>query len=159
MSVRLSWSLEADDFEFSEAWIARLEQLLECAAEHEQITDGEVSLSFVDDEMIRELNEEYRGINRATDVLSFAMHEQKEQEEPEIWYEDEVPNLLGDIVISLTTAQRQATEYGHSLERELGFLFVHGFLHLLGYDHENDEAEQTMFELQEKILLKAGLSR
>jgi probable rRNA maturation factor len=71
----------------------------------------------------------------------------------------EYADLLGDIVISVPKAIAQSEEYGHSLERELGFLFVHGFLHLIGYDHQDEATEREMFELQERILLKAGLTR
>lgn len=160
MSVRLSWSQEIEDFEMQDTWIAKLEELLRYAAEHEGIEDGEVSLTFVDDETIQGINYEYRGIDQPTDVLSFAMHEKAEGgEEVDIWYEDEAPDLLGDIIISVPTAQKQRSEYDHSLEREIGFLFVHGFLHLLGYDHANEKAEQEMFDLQEKILQKVGLVR
>ncbi|MNL65169.1 Endoribonuclease YbeY [compost metagenome] len=111
------------------------------------------------------MNLEYRGIDRPTDVLSFAMNETGE-DEPEIIYaleEDEegedVPYVLGDIIISVTRAQEQALEYGHSLERELGFLFVHGFLHLLGYDHQDAVSEAEMMSKQEKVLAQVGLTR
>ncbi|MDQ0205542.1 rRNA maturation RNase YbeY [Alkalicoccobacillus murimartini] len=117
--------------------------------------DYEVSISFVDDEEIRLLNNEHRGIDRGTDVLSFALNE---GEEP-LQEIEGMPNLLGDIVISIPRIQQQADEFGHSFERELGFLTVHGFLHLLGYDHLNEQDEKIMFGRQEEILTSYGLVR
>ncbi len=111
-------------------------------------SDCEVSITFTDNESIRELNREYRDIDRATDVLSFPM-------------DDEGDNVvLGDIVISLERAKEQAEEYGHSLEREISFLCVHSTLHLLGYDHEtSEEDEKEMFMKQEEILKIMGQNR
>ncbi|AGA58478.1 Probable rRNA maturation factor, Endoribonuclease YbeY [Thermobacillus xylanilyticus] len=163
MGLTLEWSNEQETIELQDGWIARLEQLLRLAGEAEGIEDGEVALTFVDDARIHELNREYRGIDRPTDVLSFAM---QEGDEPDIifdeWEEgesDPVSGMLGDIVISLERAKAQSEEYGHSLEREIGFLFVHGFLHLLGYDHQTAEEEAVMFAKQEAILQQAGLTR
>lgn len=100
----------------------------------------EISLLITDDETIRQYNKEYRNKDRATDVLSFPM-------------EDEI--ILGDIAISFDTAKRQAEEAGINADRETAFLFIHGLLHLLGYDHETSyEDEEEMFALQEKILKK-----
>lgn len=117
---------------------------------------AEVSVVFVDDEYIRELNSQYRGKDTATDVLSFALDE---GDEPEVLAgPDEC--LLGDIVISLETAVRQAEDFSHSLEREIAYLTVHGMLHLVGYDHENDEAEKArMREREEYILGQLGIVR
>lgn len=137
--------------------LKRLSALLETASEIEQITDAEVSVTFVDDLEIQELNKNYRGKDQATDVLSFPMYE---AEETQIIVDDEEEDLmLGDIIISVPSAREQALEYGHSFERELGFLMVHGFLHLLGYDHESEEMEKEMFTKQEDILNKYGLVR
>jgi len=163
MGLVLEWSNEQETIELQDGWIARLEQLLRLAGEAEGIEDGEGAPPFVDDARIHELNREYRGIDRPTDVLSFAM---QEGDEPDIifdeWEEgesDPVSGMLGDIVISLERAKAQSEEYGHSLEREIGFLFVHGFLHLLGYDHQTAEEEAVMFAKQEAILQQAGLTR
>lgn len=117
--------------------------------------DAEVSVVFADDEYIQELNRQYRGIDKATDVLSFALDE---GEEPEV-VDGPEETLLGDIVISIETACRQAAEYGHSLERELAFLAVHGMLHLVGYDHEEDEDRAEMRRQEEHILSLLGISR
>lgn len=118
--------------------------------------DFEVSVSFVDDKQIHELNKEHRNIDRPTDVLSFPLGENGVYD---INHETGA-YLLGDIVISLETAFRQAEIYGHSLEREVGFLTVHSMLHLLGYDHEESSLqERIMREKEEAILCSLGISR
>ncbi|MEW6661584.1 MAG: rRNA maturation RNase YbeY [Bacillota bacterium] len=119
--------------------------------------EAEVSLVLVDDQEIQRLNLEYRGVDAPTDVLSFAMQETGE-EEPEI-LGVEPGLLLGDVIISLETAARQAEEYGHSLEREIGFLAVHGILHLLGYDHQDPEETKVMRQAEETVLADLGLHR
>ncbi|NLF45327.1 MAG: rRNA maturation RNase YbeY [Syntrophomonadaceae bacterium] len=117
----------------------------------------EVSILIVDNSYIQELNLIYRNQNKPTDVLSFSMNETLENE-PEYESGSEV-NLLGDIVISLEQALAQSREYGHSLERELGFLVVHGMLHLLGYDHESEDERKLMRSLEEKVMQEARLER
>lgn len=124
--------------------------------------DYEVSISFVNDEEIRSLNKEYRGIDKATDVLSFPMlefteEEQEEEEEGAEYIDEEL--ALGDIVISMEKTTEQAKEYGHSFERELAFLLVHGMLHLLGYDHEVEATEGEMFDRQEEILKELNFTK
>ena len=117
--------------------------------------DTEVSVTFTDNEGIRLLNSEFRGIDRETDVLSFPLTDFEGGEEPPV---DEPEVGLGDIVISLEKAAAQAEEYGHSFDRELAFLTVHSMLHLLGYDHENGgEEEAEMRRRQREILEKMGL--
>ncbi|MBO5040976.1 MAG: rRNA maturation RNase YbeY [Clostridia bacterium] len=114
----------------------------------------EVSVTYTDNEGIRELNAAHRNIDRATDVLSFPLFEKEELSEASDG------DALGDIVISLEKAREQANEYGHSFEREVAFLTVHSMLHLLGYDHEISEAdEKEMFFRQEEILKTMGLLR
>lgn len=118
--------------------------------------DFEVSVTFVDDKRIHELNLEHRGMDRPTDVLSFPLGEDGVYD---INHETGAC-LLGDIVISMETAQKQAQVYGHSLEREVGFLTVHSMLHLLGYDHEESSLqERIMREKEEAILGNLGISR
>ncbi|WP_243014933.1 rRNA maturation RNase YbeY [Brevibacillus borstelensis] len=140
---------------------ALIVRCLQEAAEREEVS-GEVVVTLVNNERIHELNREYRNVDRPTDVLSFAMNEAGEGEmdifidEEEL---DQFPNMLGDIIISLPKAEEQARDYGHSLERELGFLAVHGFLHLLGYDHQTEQEEKEMFSCQEEVLQKIGLTR
>ncbi len=122
----------------------------------------EVSVMLTDNENIRELNREHRGIDRATDVLSFPLTEFDEDRRAIEDTVDESENgevMLGDIVISLERAAEQAEEYDHSLLREVGFLTVHSMLHLYGYDHMDEDEEREMFSLQEKILEEMGLKR
>lgn len=165
MSLQLDWSNEQDKIEIPEQWITRLEELLRLAGEAEGMTSGEVTLTFTDDEQIHQLNREYRNIDRPTDVLSFAMLDDGTEELDiifEVESEDEIDpisGMLGDIIISVETAVAQSEEYGHSLEREIGFLFVHGFLHLIGYDHADEAGEAEMTSKQEAVLQQAGLSR
>lgn len=114
----------------------------------------EVGLTLTDDDYIQKLNYEYRGKDTPTDVLSFAMNDTlKDNDAPQILNDpQDLEILLGDIVISLETAARQADEYGHSLLRELAFLVTHGILHLLGYDHA-EEADRNEMQQEEKHLL------
>lgn len=138
--------------------IELVEQLLQHAATHLNIEDGsEVSITFVTNEAIHEINREYRDKDQPTDVISFALEELGEGEVEIIG--EGLPRILGDIIISTDRTKEQAEEYGHSFERELGFLAVHGFLHLLGYDHMTNEDEQVMFGKQDEILSSFGLGR
>lgn len=115
---------------------------------------AEVSVTFTDNEKIHALNREYRKVDRPTDVLSFPLFDGEEYDT------DGDAVLLGDIVLSLEQAQKQAEEYGHSFEREVAFLTVHSMLHLLGYDHETSpEDERDMFARQDEILISAGITR
>lgn len=116
---------------------------------------GYVSVSFVDDEEIHRLNLDYRGVDRPTDVLSFAFLEGESS--PAV--DDGPERILGDVVISVPTAICQAQEYRHSVSREIGFLLVHGLLHLVGYDHQDESAEREMFGLQDEVLHDLNLSR
>ena len=118
---------------------------------------AEVSVTFLDDAGIRELNKQFRLIDRPTDVLSFPLFDYEgESDEPPV---DELVGMLGDVVISLETAKRQAEEYGHSLDEEVAFLTVHSMLHLLGYDHETSkEDEKDMFRRQDEIMKRMGFS-
>jgi len=178
MTLSLEWldEREGGGGEREEKWIDLLERLLVIAGRKEEVERGIVTLTLTDDEGIRELNRQYRGLDKPTDVLSFSLIE---GEQADIRYEDEYESfeegeegwedeekagdpfsdLLGDIVISVPRAEAQAEEYGHSFERELGFLFVHGFLHLLGYDHGDEDEEKAMFAKQEEVLREAGLER
>ncbi|MGE7623312.1 rRNA maturation RNase YbeY [Viridibacillus sp. NPDC096237] len=138
--------------------IELVEKLLQHAATVEHIEDEtELSVTFVTNEAIHVINRQYRQKDAPTDVISFALEEMGEGE-VEIIAEG-MPRILGDIIISIDRTQEQADEYGHSFERELGFLAVHGFLHLLGYDHMEPEDEKVMFGKQDEILESYGLSR
>lgn len=122
---------------------------------------AEVSVVLADDEYIHQLNRQYRGKDMPTDVLSFAMNDlcQGEHEPNIAEAPDNMEILLGDIIISLETTARQAEEYGHSLERELAYLTVHGMLHLLGYDHEEEEERAEMRQEEEYVLSLLGITR
>lgn len=149
---------QQDDFYVGDDLIAVLEEVLRIAGNYENVEERtEVSLTLVDDNFIRELNRVYRNIDKPTDVLSFALEETGPEEI--IIQEDIGERLLGDIFISVPTAINQAKEYGHSPKRELAFLAVHGFLHLLGYDHETEAEAREMETIQEKVLSEVGLKR
>ncbi|GIO27579.1 rRNA maturation RNase YbeY [Ornithinibacillus bavariensis] len=132
--------------------------ILKLAAKKENISDdAEVSVTFVTNEEIQEINRDYRNLDKPTDVISFALEESVEGEMAIIG--EDLPVVLGDIIISVERAEEQAKDYNHSFERELGFLAVHGFLHLLGYDHMTKEDEKIMFGKQEEILGEYNLGR
>jgi len=155
-------SLEIDIFdevdELTQDDLTEIEKLLNFAAVKEGVEPGsEVSVTFVSSEKIHEINREYRDKDRPTDVISFALEEMGEGEMEIMGAE--LPRVLGDIIISTDKAREQADEYNHSFKRELGFLAVHGFLHLLGYDHENEDDEKAMFSKQKEILDEYGLTR
>jgi probable rRNA maturation factor len=116
----------------------------------------EISVLIASNQVLKKLNLKYRKLNKPTDVLSFPSYSKKELKSLKI--SKQMLNL-GDIVISHQLAQSQAIEYGHSLKREISFLFVHGLLHLLGYDHMNKNEEKQMFKLQDKILNSLGIRR
>ncbi len=117
--------------------------------------DPIVSVSLVDNKYIHRINKKYRHIDRPTDVISFAFLDDGHQYDKVLYKEGMV--ALGDIYISVEKANEQANEYGHSIKRELCFLFVHGLLHLLGYDHMTKEDEEKMFSLQDEILKQKGV--
>lgn len=142
----------------SEEQIDTLEKLFDYAAQFERVQKhAELSVSFVNNEEIQELNKVYRKKDEPTDVISFALQDGEEDHLKFIG--NEVPLILGDIIISIDKVEEQAREYNHSFERELGFLAVHGFLHLLGYDHMNESEEKVMFQKQNDILDGFGLER
>ncbi len=113
---------------------------------------GDVTVAIVDDAEIRRMNREYRGIDSPTDVLSFPAHEG-------FMLLSQPDAFLGDIAISVDRARLQADEYGHSIEREMAFLTIHGMLHLLGFDHILKEDEEEMIALQDEILREMGCAR
>lgn len=142
---------------------AAVESCIKAVLEYEDCDfDAEVSLTYTDDEQIRILNKEERGIDSATDVLSFPMcnfDENGDIIDADFDFDGDVI-LLGDIVISAERARAQAESYGHSFLREIAFLTVHSMLHLLGYDHVNsEEEERIMFQKQEEILQSLGITR
>ena len=121
--------------------------------------DTEMSITFVNNDDIQRYNREYRGVDKPTDVISFAIEEGDDVFE-QIAAVDDIAKNIGDIIVSVDVIATQAEYLGHSYERELGFLVVHGFLHLNGYDHMlGDAEEKEMFDLQRKILDDYGLKR
>ena len=131
-----------------------VEKVLLSAIDKEKLEDVTFNLIIVDNEYIHEINKTYRGIDRETDVITFAL-----EDEDSIVVPDEIVRNLGDIYISIDKARMQAEEYGHGLLRELSFLAVHGFYHLLGYDHMTPEEEKVMFQKQEEVLEEYGITR
>ena len=152
MNIDFVFDNEVENFEnnYEQDVTAIIEQALKTLGIED---DVEVSCVLVDDERIHEINREYRHIDRSTDVISFAM------EDNDQFYVEGMPRTLGDIFISVDHAKKQAEEYGHSLRREMCFLFTHGILHLLGYDHMTDEQEKEMFGLQDEILGALSIER
>ncbi|QCX32404.1 rRNA maturation RNase YbeY [Caloramator sp. E03] len=140
-----------------------IEKSIYSTLQHENFSKPyEISVVLTDNDKIKEINKEFRGIDRETDVLSFPMLNEKFIDN-NFNFEDINPQtgevVLGDIVLSLEKAKSQAIEYGHSFEREVSFLTVHSVLHLLGYDHERDEDRIIMRQKEESILEKIGLVR
>lgn len=124
-----------------------VEKSIEAALKEIEFTDDyEVSVSFVGDNEIHELNRDYRGVDRTTDVLSFPM-------------DDEFTNMLGDIVININKVIEQAKEYGHSEKREISYLTVHSTLHLMGFDHEEEEDKKDMRAVEDRVMEKLEISR
>lgn len=146
----------------TEEQLTLVDKIIQCAAAVEELQlkdDTEMSVTFVDNQEIREINREYRNKDQATDVISFAIEDEMEEEFSAVFEEFDLPRDIGDIFVSVDKIKEQAEEYGHSFDRELGFLIVHGFLHLNGYDHMTEEDEKEMFDLQRKILDNYGLKR
>lgn len=129
-----------------------LKKLIRYAAKYMNLDNIEFNIIFVDNKRIRDLNKKYRNIDKETDVITFRLEDYKK-----VMY-DKI-NVLGDIYISTQKAKSQSEEYNHSYLRELSFLLIHGFLHLLGYDHMNADDEKEMFKLQEEILSEYGIKR
>ena len=145
---------------FDDTLLEIMEQAAEIALREEGLDPDriEISLSFVSPEEIHELNREHRGVDRVTDVLSFPLVEDLNEL---IWLEDDEAwtEPLGDVVICLAQAEAQAEEYGHSREREIVYLFVHSVLHLLGYDHMEEDEKRIMRTREEEIMQAVELPR
>lgn len=147
----------------------KLEEVINFALKEEEVTvKAEISMLFVDNEEIREINNDTRGIDRATDVLSFPMLDYEDKKVFKEMYKDKEFNetfmdgeelVLGDIVLSLERALEQSEEYNHSFTREACYLVVHSVLHLLGYDHMEDEDKKVMRKREEEILGKLDITR
>ena len=155
--VKIWWADEQDKYDAGRKMKALIEKAIRGTLECENFNRGVVvSVTFTDNEGIREKNREFRGIDRATDVLSFPMYDMANGEMPEPGMDCE----LGDIVLSLERAAEQAEEFGHSYERECAFLTVHSMLHLLGYDHVNSEEEDEEMRAHQRVIMThIGLER
>ena len=130
-------------FEWGEKWEEIVKKAVRTSLEYEEFEQRcEISISIVTNEEIQKLNKEFRNIDKATDVLSFPQLTFEEEEIADVNENDEI--ILGDIIISIEKAKEQAEEYGHSLEREVAFLTVHSMLHLMGYDHMEQEEEKEI---------------
>lgn len=164
---RSALTLEIETPGAPEDALSLMEAVARAAMAAEGVNGAFVAARLVDDEAIREINRSQRGIDRATDVLSFPVisypagktagkcpKRVKREYDPSCGL-----SFLGDLVISLPTARAQAAEYGHSLSRELGFLTAHGVCHLMGYDHEDELGRRAMREIEEKALSMTALSR
>lgn len=144
-----------------EDWEAIVKKVLDKCFEKEGLLDSKLimTITFTTPEEIRKINKKYRKIDKATDVLSFPMFEKDELDEKikngDFPYED----VLGDVIISIEKVREQAEEYGHSFERELSYMLVHGFYHLMGYDHIEEEDKKIMRPKEEKILNELKITR
>lgn len=132
--------------------LEEVKKVIDYAIQYEGLSGLEFNIILVDNKYIHTLNREYRKIDRPTDVITFALEDVKD-------IETKGNRVLGDIYISVDKAKEQAIEYGHSFLRELSFLAIHGFLHLLGYDHMTKEEEKVMFTRQEDILSGYGITK
>lgn len=128
-----------------------IKKIIQFTLKKENVKNAECNIVFVTNEKIHKINYQYRGIDRPTDVISFALEDNQD-------FEMKI-RILGDIYISVEKAKEQAEAYGHSFRREISFLAVHGILHLLGYDHMEKEDEKIMFAKQEEVLNQYGILR
>lgn len=144
-----------------EDWEEIVKKVLDKCFEEEGLLDSKLimTITFTTPEEIKKINKKYRKIDKATDVLSFPMFEKDELDEKikrgDFPYED----VLGDVIISIEKVREQAEEYGHSFERELSYMLVHGFYHLMGYDHIEEEDKKIMRPKEEKILNELKITR
>ena len=147
-------SFEPETLSVEENLLAEILRAADVVGEVYGVENSELSVTLTDDEHIHSLNKKFRGVDRATDVLSFAF---RESDEPEVIGADF--EILGDVIISLERAAAQAQEFGHSFLREVIFLEVHGLLHLLGYDHVDDDERREMESEQKFIMTRLGIGR
>lgn len=152
--LELTWKDVPEDVEMKKI----IEDVVQECFFTENIKDKKfiLSVTLTTPQVIKELNKEYRNIDKETDVLSFPMFEKQEIEERK---NSIVVEVLGDIVISIPRVEEQAKEYGHSFERELAYMVVHGFYHLMGYDHMEDDDKKIMREKEENVLQKLKIER
>ena len=138
-----------------------ISKVLEQCFKEEKIEDSKlyITITLTTPENIRKINKEFRNIDKETDVLSFPMFEKEELDNMIKNKKFEYEDVLGDIIISIDRVERQAEEYGHSFERELSYMVVHGFYHLMGYDHIKEEDKKEMRKKEDEILDKLHITR
>jgi len=148
------------DIEENKQYIELIENVIGQAFYIEGIdkTNLYINVILTDPENIKKINKEYRNIDKETDVLSFPMFEKQEIEKI-ITYGNEIQDILGDIIISISKVQQQAKEYGHSFEREFAYMLIHGFYHLMGYDHMTDDEKKEMRTKEEFVLNRLKITR
>lgn len=152
--------IEFRDIEENKEYEEIIKRVVETCYQEEKMQKANLSISIIltTPEIIKEINTEYRNIEKETDVLSFPMFEKEEINEI-ISNENNIPEVLGDIIVSIEKVKEQAKEYGHSFERELAYMIVHGFYHLMGYDHIEEKDKIEMRPKEEKILEKLDIKR
>ena len=155
------YKIDFSDIEPSEIYDETISKVMTKCFEVENLPEKMfmVSITLTNPENIQRLNKEYRNIDRPTDVLSFPMYEKSELDEIIKQKDFEYTDILGDMVISIEQVQIQAEEYGHSFERELSYMVVHSFYHLLGYDHIKEEDKKIMRPKEEYVLSELGITR
>lgn len=155
------YQLEYLDLEENKTYEEIIEKVVKQCFQEEKIEDSKlyVSITLTTPQNIHEINKKYRNVDRETDVLSFPMFEKDELDRKIENREFEYEDVLGDIVISIDRVKEQAKEYGHSFEREFAYMIVHGFYHLMGYDHIKEEDKTKMRPKEEKVLNKLGITR
>ena len=155
------YQLEYLDLEANDKYEEIIKKVVEQCFKEEKIENSKlyISITLTNPEHIHEINKQYRNVDRATDVLSFPMFEKDEIEEKIKNNDFEHEDVLGDIVISIEKVEEQAKEYGHSFEREFAYMLVHGFYHLMGYDHIEDSDKVIMRKKEEMVLNKLGITR
>lgn len=155
------YQLEYLDLEENKEYEEIIKKVVEQCFKEENLENSKlyISITLTTPEHIHEINKQYRNVDRATDVLSFPMFEKSELDEKIKKQDFEHEDVLGDIVISIEKVKEQAQEYGHSFERELAYMVVHGFYHLMGYDHIKEEDKVIMRPKEEKVLNKLGITR
>ena len=155
------YQLEYLDLEDNKEYEIIIKKVIEQCFKEENLEKSKlyISITLTTPEHIQEINKQYRNVDKATDVLSFPMFEKEEIEEKIKSQNFEHEDVLGDIVISIEKVRGQAEEYGHSFEREFAYMIVHGFYHLMGYDHIKEEDKIIMRPKEEAVLMKLGIRR
>ena len=155
------YTIEYLDLEGNIEFEEIIKKVIEQCFKEEKLENSKlnISITLTTPENIRKINKEYRNVDNETDVLSFPMFEKEELDKKILNNNFEYEDILGDIVISIKRVEEQAKEYGHSFERELSYMIVHGFYHLMGYDHIKEEDKLVMRSKEEKVLTKLGITR